>query len=86
MPSVHGVLPSMNGASRWYDSAPMGSFFGTLKSEWVHHRLHRTRDQASLDVFYCIEVFYNRRWLHSWLGHLSPEVHKQLYHRRSISA
>ena len=69
----HGIQVSMNGVGTWYDNAPMESFFGTLKSEWVHHRSYRTRDQARSDIFYYIEAFYNRRRLHSSLGYFSPE-------------
>jgi transposase InsO family protein len=72
---------SMNGVGTWYDNAPMESFFGTLKSEWVHHRAYRTRDEARTDLFYYIEAFYNRRRLHSALGYLSPEEYEQHYYQ-----
>jgi len=32
----HNIQVSMNGVGSWYDNAPMESFFGSLKSEWVH--------------------------------------------------
>ena len=83
MLAAHGILPSMNGVGTWYDNAPMESFFGTLKSERVHHMVYATRDEASPDVFYYIEGFYNRRRLHSSLDYLSPEAHEQLYHERT---
>jgi putative transposase len=75
------IQVSMNGVGTWYDNAPMESFFGTLKSEWVHHRKYRTRQEARTDLFYYIEAFYNRRRLHSALGYLSPESYEQLYHQ-----
>jgi len=50
----------MNGVGSWYDNAPMGSFFGTLKSEWVHHHVYHTRDEARADLFFYIESFYPR--------------------------
>jgi transposase InsO family protein len=75
-----GIEASMNGVGTWYDNAPMESFFGTLKSEWVHHCTYHTRDEARADIFYYIEVFYNRRRLHSALGYLSPEAYELLYH------
>ena len=78
----HHILPSMNGVGSWYDNAPMESFFATLKSELVHHRLYRTRNEASPDVFYYIEGFYNRRRLHSSLGYMSPEAYEQLYYKQ----
>ena len=47
----------------------MESFFHTLKTELVHHRDYQTRDEARRDIFEYIEVFYNRRRLHSTLGY-----------------
>ena len=73
---------SMNGVGSWYDNAPMESFFGTLKSELVHHRLYRTRDEARPDLFFYIEAFYNRRRRHSSLDYLSPEAYEQLYYQQ----
>ena len=78
----HGIQVSMNGIGNWYDNAPMESFFGTLKSELVHHREYRTRDEARADLFFYIEAFYNRRRRHSALGYLSPEAYEQLYHQQ----
>jgi len=82
MLEAHKIQPSMNGVATWYDNAPMESFFGTLKSEHVHHCIYETRDEARPDLFYYIEGFYNRRRLHSSLDYLSPEAHEQLYHKQ----
>lgn len=78
----HGIQASMNGVGTWYDNAPMESFFGTLKSELVHHRMYHTRDEARPDLFFYIEAFYNRRRRHSSLDYLSPEAYEQLYQER----
>ena len=32
-----------------------------------------TREQARREIFEYIEVFYNRRRLHSYLGYLTPD-------------
>ena len=68
----------MNGVGSWYDNAPVESFFGTLKTEWVHHQIYLTRQQARTDVFHYIEGFYNRRRRHSALDYLSPEEFERL--------
>jgi putative transposase len=60
----------------------MESFIGTLKSELVHHRRYRSRDEARPGLFFYIEAFYNRRRRHSSLGYLSPEAYEQLYYQR----
>jgi transposase InsO family protein len=78
----YGIRASMNGVGTWYDNAPMESFFGTLKSELVHHCLFHTRNAARTDLFSYIEAFYNRRRRHSALDYLSPETYEQLYHQR----
>ena len=78
----HGGQASMNGVGSWYDNAPMESFFGTLKSELVHHHVYRSRDEARSDLFYYIEGFYNRRRRHSSLDYLSPEAYEHLYHQK----
>ena len=50
----------------------MESFFGSLKTEWVHHRRYHTRAEATQSLFEYIEVFYNRKRRHSALGFVSP--------------
>jgi transposase InsO family protein len=81
----HGIRASMNSAGSWYDNAPMESFFGTLKSELVHHCVYHTRDEARADVFYYIESFYNQRRRHSALDYLSPEAYEQLFRQQELT-
>ena len=52
----------------------MESFWSTLKTERVHHEHYATREQARASSFDYIEVFYNRKRLHSSLGYVSPET------------
>jgi putative transposase len=81
--AAHGVQASMNGVGSWYDNAPMESFFGTVKSERVHHCSYQTREEARTDLFFYIEAFYNRRRLHSALGYLSPEAFEKAHCQQS---
>jgi transposase InsO family protein len=53
----HQILGSMSRSGNCYDNAPMESFFGTLKTEWVHHQHYRSHAQAKSDLFEYIEVF-----------------------------
>ena len=69
----HGIECSMSGKGDCWDNAVMESFWGTLKTELVHHEHYETREQARASIFEYIEVFYNRQRLHSSLGYLSPE-------------
>jgi transposase InsO family protein len=70
--SAHGLARSMSRTGNCYDNAVMESFFGTLKTELVHHEKYPTRAAARQSLFEYIEVFYNRRRRHSTLDYLSP--------------
>lgn len=63
---------SMSRAGNCYDNAPMESFFGTLKTELIHHCHYQTKAEAKTAIFEYIEVFYNRIRRHSALGYQSP--------------
>ena len=69
----HGITVSMSGRGDCYDNAMMESFWATLKTELIHQEHYVTREQARRSIFEYIEVFYNRKRLHSSLGYLSPE-------------
>ena len=68
----------MSRSGNCYDNAFMESFFGTLKTEWVHERRYRTRQEARLSIFEYVEMFYNRIRRHSSLGYRSPEQYEGL--------
>jgi putative transposase len=67
-----GIAPSMSRTGNCYDNAVMESFFGTLKTELVHHETYYSRAAARQALFEYIEVFYNRKRRHSALGYRSP--------------
>jgi putative transposase len=69
----HGLTASMSGKGDCWDNAMMESFWSTLKTELIHQSNYATRDQARAAIFEYIEVFYNRKRLHSSLGYVSPE-------------
>jgi transposase InsO family protein len=69
-----GMEPSMSGKGDCWDNACAESFWSTLKTELVHHEQYATREQARASIFEYIEVFYNRKRLHSSIGYLSPET------------
>ncbi len=66
------LLCSMSRKGECLDNAVAESFFGTLKTELVDHEDYRTKDEAKRSLFEYIEVFYNRRRRHSYLGYVSP--------------
>jgi transposase InsO family protein len=66
------IEASMSGVGNCYDNAVVESFFSTLKRELTHHCMYKTHEEATQSIFEYIEVFYNRRRLHSTLGYRSP--------------
>jgi transposase InsO family protein len=72
--AAHAVMCSMSGKGDCYDNAVIESFWSTLKTELVHHEHYATHEEAKMSIFQYIEVFYNRKRLHSSLGYKSPEA------------
>lgn len=70
----HQMQSSMSGKGNCWDNACAESFWATLKTELVHHEQYATREQARQSIFEYIEIFYNRKRLHSSLEYLSPEA------------
>jgi transposase InsO family protein len=57
-----------------YDNAAMESWNHTFKVEAMHGGRFLTRTEAKSQVFEYIEVYDNRKRLHSTLGYVSPEA------------
>jgi putative transposase len=66
------ITQSMSRKANCWDNAVAESFFKTLKSELIYHQRFETRKQAELAVFEYIEIWYNRKRLHSTLGYKTP--------------
>ena len=67
------ITQSMSRKANCWDNAPMESFFGTLKTELVHHREYPNRDTARRELFAYIESYYNRARIHSAIGYITPQ-------------
>ena len=71
--NTNRYLQSMYKTGNCYDNAITESFFGTLKTELVYHEKYKTRNEAKKSIFKYIEIFYNRKRIHSALGGISPD-------------
>lgn len=74
----YGFVCSMSKKGNCYDNAPMESFWGKLKMEWLNDYNFKTRDEAKKAVFEYIELFYNRRRTHSANGYIPPFILKEI--------
>lgn len=81
-----GMQASMSRRGNCWDNAPMESFWGSLKTELVHHCRFATRDEAKREITEYIEIFYNRIRKQARLGHLSPAVFSQQYYAIQMAA
>ena len=71
--SAHQFVSSMSRTADCYDNAVAESFFSTLKNEIDIEGIFETRDQARIEIFKYIEIFYNRQRIHQSLNYLTPE-------------
>ena len=73
----HRLVCSMSRKGECLDNAVAESFFSSLKTELVDHEDYHTKQEAKQSLFEYIEVFYNRRRRHSYLGYISPEEYER---------
>lgn len=75
----NGIVCSMSRKGNCYDNACAETFFSTIKCELIYHKRYKTRNEAQEDIFWYIEVFYNRKRRHQALGYMTPIEFKQRY-------
>ena len=72
-----GIVVSMSRKGNCWDNSVMESFFGTLKDECAESTIYLSHDEARLELFTYMEVYYNRVRRHSMLGYVSPLNYEQ---------
>lgn len=75
---AHKIISSMSRKGDCWDNAVMESFFGSLKSERINVKNYRTRGAAKQDIVVWIEMFYNSKRRHSYLGYVSPREFEKM--------
>lgn len=58
----------------------------TLKTELVHHRHYRTREEAARAMAEYFDMFYNRQRRQAQLGYSSPAAYTQQFMRQQQAA
>jgi len=75
----YNMKSSMSRKGDCWDNAVAESFFGSLKTERVFFTNYKTREEARRDIFDYIEMFYNCKRLHSYLGYVSPRRFEEMW-------
>jgi putative transposase len=73
----HDIVQSMSRKGNCWDNSVAESFFHTLKIELTHQFKFHTREEAKQRIFEYIEVFYNRKRMHSANNYLSPDEYER---------
>jgi len=55
-----------------YDNSCVESFFAQLKKERIYRRNYHDINEVNADLFDYIELFYNRKRIHSTLNYQTP--------------
>ncbi len=74
-------IQSMSGPGNPYDNAYAESFFSRFKAELLQKGAFENIDDATIEIFDYIEMYYNTHRLHSGLDYLSPAQYEQQYYR-----
>jgi len=82
----HGMVCSMSRKGNCWDNAVMERFFHSLKSEQICFTRYQTPEAARKDIVDYIEMFYNSRRAHSYLGYLSPNEYESLRQSLPLAA
>ena len=68
----YGYICSMSRKGNCWDNAPMESFWGKMKMEWLNEHKFKTIDEAKRMVFEYIIMFHNRQRLHAAYDYMTP--------------
>jgi len=71
---LHGIVCSMSKRGDCYDNVVMESWNHSFKVEAIHGEKFATRAIAKNHLFEYVEIYYNRKRLHSMIGYKSPEL------------
>jgi len=85
MLNKNGIIGSMSRAGCPYDNSCVEGFFSVLKRECIYRRKYSTMDEVEQDLFEYIELFYNRKRMHSTLGYKSPVKYRMQYNERKVA-
>ena len=68
-----------------YDNSCVESFFASLKKEKIYRKYYDTMEEVTKDVFWYIEIFYNRKRRHSTLQYMTPVEYLNKYDKIKVA-
>jgi putative transposase len=75
--ATHGIICRMSRQGACLDNAVAERCFGSLQREWTAHRYYATRQEARDEMIAYVEMCYNSRRKHSYLGYVSPNEYEK---------
>ncbi|MFB5193285.1 IS3 family transposase [Alicyclobacillus fastidiosus] len=78
------MIGSMSRKGCCYDNACIESFHSVIKRELIHLETYTSRARAKRDIWEYIEVWYNRRRIHSSIRYQTPVQFQDEYRRMSL--
>jgi putative transposase len=78
------MIGSMSRKGNCYDNACIESFHSVIKRELIHLTTYKTRAQAKRDIWEYIELWYNRRRIHSSIDYKTPVQFQTMYYQKEI--
>lgn len=84
--SLKVIRQSMSRRANCWDNAVMESFFKSLKVEAIYGLPRLSKTQINAVIFQYIELWYNRKRLHSALGYKTPKQIEHELNQLSIAA
>lgn len=77
----YGYTCSMSRKGNCWDNAPIESFWGKMKMEWLNDCRFKTIEEAKSKVFEYVMIFYNRQRIHESNDYITPEEYYHSYQK-----
>ena len=74
------AVQSMSRKGNCWDNAVAESFFHTLKTRLIYHRKYKNQEELNKDLYWYIEIYYNRIRKHSANNWLTPDEKERKYY------
>ncbi len=81
----YGIEGGMSKPGYPYDNSCVESFFASMKKEYIPRTEYDEMSALSRNILYYVEIFCNRKRLHSTLGYMSPVAYRLQHQQANIA-